>query len=260
MATFTSASLAAPPTRRVSQRAVRTITSLLIAIGALIGLLWLWSATVRDEPVLIIAREVAAGQLIAEVDLARSSGRLPAETRARAIPAERAASLIGQPAAHHLVPGDVLTASSVMTVPRPAAGQVAVAVGLKPELTPPIGAGSWVDVISLGRAGSFAGLAPAAGAALVSGEGGPVLVRGAIVQSVTYAATNLAAVGPLSAPPTADSRAGRPVGGVVLLVAEGKAGPVLAAAAGAGVALALRPGDEASPSTGSTPAAPGGRP
>jgi hypothetical protein len=115
---------------------------------------------------------------------------------------------------------------------------VAVAVGLKPELTPPLAPGVRVDVIALGGAGPSAAERRA-------------LARGAVVQSVGYAAGSLAA-GPLGGAAAA-ARADRAPGGVVLLVAADQAGPVLAAASAGGVALALLPDGVAAAATGGRP-------
>ena len=228
--------LTASPARRLSRRTMRTIGALVLAGGTLVLNLWFWGATVRDEPILIVVREVPAGQPLAAEDLGRRDGRLPAETKARAIPAAQAHTLVGQLAAHRLAPGDPLTAASVTAAPRPAAGQVAVAVGLKPELTPEIATGSRVAVIGLGRGGA--------------GDERAVLARGAVVQSIAYAAPSLTA--PLGPGATTAARASRTPSGVVLLVSAPEAGPVLAAAAAGGVALALLP-DEAAPATGGQP-------
>lgn len=235
-----SVPVATAPAGRLSRRIVRSVGALVLAGGALLLNLWFWSATVRDEPVLVIVREVSAGQPLVAEDLGRREGRLPPETKAQAIPAAQASALVGQLAAHRLLPGDPVTAASVTTAPRPAAGQVAVAIGLKPELTPELAAGSRVAVIALGRSVGPGG----------AGDERTVLVRRAVVQSVSY--TTPGTTGALGSPAGSTSRTSRVPSGALLLVAASEAGAVLTAAGSGGVALALLP-DEPAVTAGGQP-------
>ena len=54
---------------RLGRRIVRGVGALVLAGGALVLNLWFWGATVRDEPLLVVVREVPAGQPLAAEDL-----------------------------------------------------------------------------------------------------------------------------------------------------------------------------------------------
>jgi hypothetical protein len=159
--------------------------------------------------------------------------RLAPETRALALPADRLADVLDRPLAHPLRPGALLTADRLAAEPA-ADGLATIAVGLKPELTPPLAPGARVDVVALGAVPVAAGATAAGGPAADRA----VLARGAIVRSVSFPATGLAGAG-LGG--TGAGRADRTPSGAVLLVEPAAEGPILAAAAGAGVALAIAP-------------------
>jgi Flp pilus assembly protein CpaB len=243
------ASLAAVPSRRINRRALRTLGGLAIAAGALLANVWFWGQAQHTDPVLVLTRDLAAGQQLTAADLGRREMRLAPETRALAVPAAELAAVLDRPTAGALRAGTLLTRDRLAVEPVPAAGQVTVAVGLTPELTPPLAPGSRVDVIGLNRA---------AGAGLAGGATADqaVLARGALVQSVTLASSGLAGSA-LGGTASANARVARTASGVVLVVAPHEAGAVLSAAAGPGVALALLPatatGADATPPETSAP-------
>lgn len=112
------------------------------------------------EQVLAVARPVPAGQVLQAADfrvvrVAPSAGVQPVLVTAEA-------AMVGRPAAVALVPGTLLTAADVGTLPAGMAGMAVVPMALKAGAYPPsLGAGAWVEVVPV--ATSTSGAAPVTG-------------------------------------------------------------------------------------------------
>ncbi|CAM5613095.1 SAF domain-containing protein [Streptomyces diastaticus] len=127
--------------------AMLALSALLIAGGAGGGYL-AWEKTGERTPVLVVAADVAAGDVIEEGDLARTSVSL--DPAVKAIPAELREKVVGKRAAVPLVPGSLLSPKQVTdrTLVRP--GEQLVGISLKPSRLPAtrLSAGDTVQVVS----------------------------------------------------------------------------------------------------------------
>ena len=123
-----------------------------------------WLAAGHRQPVLALAKPVAAGQVITAADL--ETVRVSAAGPVSLVPASRQAEVVGSTAAVSLPAGSLLAGSDVGTPP-PVKGQVRLGVALKPGAYPPdLAAGQDVDVLATPAAAasgsSSSGAAPAA--------------------------------------------------------------------------------------------------
>ena len=113
-----------------------------------------WQNAGHRQPVLAIARDVAAGQLITAADL--QVAQVSAGEGVILVPAAQEPSVIGHPAAASLAAGSLLAAGDVGT-PQPAHGQVRLGVALKPGQYPPdLSPGQEVDVLAVPAAAGTA--------------------------------------------------------------------------------------------------------
>ena len=135
--------------RRSRRRVSYLVTgALLVAVCALGGVL-LVSQLGQREQVLVVARPVAAGQVLARADLTVVD--LAADSGVDVVPDSEAAGLVGQVAAVPLAPGQLLSRSSVGASPLPPSGRGVVAIAAKPGQTPPsLAAGARVALLQVG--------------------------------------------------------------------------------------------------------------
>jgi hypothetical protein len=123
-----------------------------------------WLQAGHRQPVLALARPVAAGQVITAADL--ETVRVSVAGPVSLVPASRQAEVVGSTAAVSLPAGSMLAGSDVGTPP-PVKGQVRLGIALKPGAYPPdLAAGQDVDVLATPAASasgsSSSGAAPAA--------------------------------------------------------------------------------------------------
>ena len=113
-----------------------------------------WLQAGHRQPVLALARPVAAGQVITAADL--ETVRVSAAGPVSLVPASRQAEVVGSTAAVSLPAGSLLAGGDIGT-PSPVKGQVRLGVALKPGRYPPgLSPGQHVGVLT-----SPAGHAPA---------------------------------------------------------------------------------------------------
>lgn len=106
----------------------------------------------RREPVLVVTRPVASGQVIAADDLAVAQVSL--SSGVRSVPASRRAQVVGKTATVGLVPGAVLAPAQLGASSALEAGQAVVGVALKAGQAPRgLRAGTRVQVVDTGGSG-----------------------------------------------------------------------------------------------------------
>ena len=123
-----------------------------------------WLQAGHRQPVLALARPVAAGQVITAADL--ETVRVSAAGPVSLVPASRQDEVVGSTAAVSLPAGSLLAGGDIGTPP-PVKGQVRLGIALKPGAYPPdLAAGEDVDVLATPAAAasgsSSSGTAPAA--------------------------------------------------------------------------------------------------
>jgi len=129
--------------------------ALLVAICAFaMGQLYLRTTGLR--PVLALARDVPAGQVVQAADLRVVDAA--ADGGIALIAGSAESKVVGQPASHDLTAGSLLTQSDVGAASNLAPDQSVVAVACKPGQYPPaLVAGDRVTVIDTGSGGSLQG-------------------------------------------------------------------------------------------------------
>jgi hypothetical protein len=130
-----------------------------------------WIRTGNRELVLVLARPVAAGQVITAADLRAVrlgvSGVLPA------VPAGREQQVTGRPAAAALPPGTLLAAADI-GAPSPARGQARLGVAVKTGRYPPgLSPGQHVDVLDVPASLGIPAARPAGQGVVLSVTAGP---------------------------------------------------------------------------------------
>lgn len=106
----------------------------------------------RREPVLVVARPVASGQVVVADDLAVAEVSL--SSGARSVPASRRAQVVGKTATVGLVPGAVLAPAQLGASSALEPGQAVVGVALKAGQAPRgLRAGTRVQVVDTGGSG-----------------------------------------------------------------------------------------------------------
>ena len=130
-----------------------------------------WLQAGNRQPVLALARPVAAGQVITAADL--EVVRVSAAGPLSLVPASRQGEVAGSTAAASMPAGSLLTGSDIGTPP-PGKGQVRLGVAVKPGQYPPdLAAGQDVDVLATpasGTSGSSSSGPGRTGAALPAGQ------------------------------------------------------------------------------------------
>jgi hypothetical protein len=150
----------APPRVTGGPRRRRRLPHLLLGVVLVVGCatagVLLAANAGRREPVLVLARPVTAGQVLAAADL--RDVRLSAGGGLDVVPAGSAGEVVGRPAAYTLPAGTVLTRAAVGAAQLPPPGLAVVAVALEPGRFPPaLAAGARVAVVvAPGPAGTAA--------------------------------------------------------------------------------------------------------
>lgn len=108
------------------------------------------------QAVLVVARDVPAGQVVTDSDLAVA--RLSVDAGLRLIPASARGSVIGRPAAVPLVAGTLLSEAELGVASAVPPGQAVIGVPLKPGQFPPgLAPGARVQVADTGTDSATAG-------------------------------------------------------------------------------------------------------
>lgn len=153
-----------PARRRVSLPWV--VLGLLLTIGLGLAGVVVIDQVDQRQPVLAVARPVAVGQPITELDL--TTVLVGAEPEVAVLPADEAASVVGRPAAIPLTPGMLLVPGAVGPPAGLASGEALVAVALEAGRYPPeLAAGATVQVVEVSSADQAAGGQAALGRVLV---------------------------------------------------------------------------------------------
>lgn len=128
----------------------------LLVVACAAGVVVLTQQLGERQPVLVVARPVAAGQLLADADLAEA--RVAAEAGVAVIPASARRQVVGRQAAVDLRPGSLLTEQLLGHAEVPAAGEAVVALSVKPGRYPPrLAAGASVLVVPVVSDGTAEG-------------------------------------------------------------------------------------------------------
>lgn len=183
---------------------------LLVAGSAVVGGLWTASAAGR-QPVLALARPVAAGQPLGPADL--RVVLLAGGGEVGAVPAADQAAVVGRPAVVPLPAGLLLTRGVLGRPAWPPPGQAVVAVAVKPGQAPAeLTAGARVGLVTLpGQADAAADQATAGAAGRVA-----VGVVVAVAEPGDAAADRVLSV--LVADPVADRVAAAAAGGQLAVI------------------------------------------
>ncbi len=141
---------------------------LVVAVCALMSAAG-WQRAGNRQPVLAVARDVAAGQLLTTADL--QVVRVSAGGPVSLVPAAQEASIVGRPAAGPLPAGALLTPGDA-GLAGPAAGQADLGVAVKAGQYPPdLSAGQTVDVLTTPATSSDGASQAAPAPALPAGQG-----------------------------------------------------------------------------------------
>ncbi|WP_080678161.1 SAF domain-containing protein [Salinispora pacifica] len=122
-------------TRRVGRRSGRRVVAGLLVVLATV--VTFWQVDLRrhvDEQFLAVARDVPAGQVIADADV--RVVRVANPSGLDLVPAERRGGIVGRSAAVPLAAGSLLVLAQVGPAAWPAAGQAVIAVPVKPGRAP----------------------------------------------------------------------------------------------------------------------------
>lgn len=120
---------------RVGRRSVRRVVAGLLLVLATV--VTFWQVDLRrhvDEQFLAVARDVPAGQVIADADV--RVVRVANPSGLDLVPAERRGGIVGRSAAVPLAAGSLLVSAQVGPAAWPAAGQAVIAVPVKPGRAP----------------------------------------------------------------------------------------------------------------------------
>ncbi|MFJ8313352.1 MULTISPECIES: SAF domain-containing protein [unclassified Streptomyces] len=170
-----------PPSLRWQARrrrpGVLALAAALIAAGA-VGNYWYWTQNGQRTPVLVMARDVSAGTVIQDADLAEASVAL--DPALKAIGTGQRAQVVGKRAAVELLPGALLAPGQVTSRTLVRQDEQLVGLNLKPGQLPdsPLKPEDQVQVVFTGDSG-----ATAAGKNGKPGQdSGPVTVEARIVR------------------------------------------------------------------------------
>lgn len=148
-----------------------------IGMGTIFG--WLYTTAGEKTPVVVLAREVPAGQVIERADLST----VDVAGAVTAIAGTNLASAVGQRAAVGLLPGTLLQRSMLTEGEAIPAGQVKVGVAVKAAQMPADGVNAG-DKVAVVRLGGAQGAAQPAGASTAAVAAPTVLAETAAVYSV----------------------------------------------------------------------------
>lgn len=140
-------SVRAPRVRSRRNPVLLAAGAALVVAGAA-GTAWLVTSMSDAAPVLVTARAIPAGTVLAADDLAVA--QVGTDPSVATVPAAQRSALVGQRAASDLPAGLLLTPQSTTTSPVPAPGTSLVGVAVKPTQMPatPLGAGDPVTVVA----------------------------------------------------------------------------------------------------------------
>ena len=150
-----------------TRRVPRLVVGVVLVVGC-VAVFYVWSLQASGRlPVLALARDVAAGQLLTEADL--RVVRVATGPDVASVPASRLSEVIGRPVALPVVAGTLLSPDAVGTAAFPGEGQGIAAVAVTAGQHPPsLTTGSRVAVLR-----TTTPTTPAAPAAPVAPGGGP---------------------------------------------------------------------------------------
>ncbi|AYG77978.1 hypothetical protein DWB77_00085 [Streptomyces hundungensis] len=131
------------------------LAAALIAAGA-VGNYWYWTQNGQRTPVLVMARDVAAGTVIQDADLAEASVAL--DPALKAIGAGQRAEVVGKRAAFELLPGVLLAPGQITSRTLVRQDEQLVGLNLKPGQLPdsPLKPEDQVQVVFTGDSGGAA--------------------------------------------------------------------------------------------------------
>ena len=142
------------PRLAVRNRARVAGGAVLLGLSALVAVA-LYSNVGNRQPVLAVARPVAAGQTVAAADF--KVVRVSADPGVRTVPAAELSRIVGQPAGVALSPGALLAPAQLTSGPALPPGSMVVGAVLKPGQFPlGLRAGDAVRLVLLPAAGSAA--------------------------------------------------------------------------------------------------------
>lgn len=147
-AELTAAPAARPPRVRSRRNPVLLAAGAALIVAGAAGTAWLVTSLSQAAPVLVTARAIPAGQVLAPEDLAVA--QVGTDPSVASVPADQRADLVGQRAATDLPAGLLLTPDSTTADPIPAPGTSLVGVAVKPTQMPatPLGAGDPVTLVA----------------------------------------------------------------------------------------------------------------
>lgn len=146
------------PRLAVRNRARVAGGAVLLGLSALVAVA-LYSNVGNRQPVLAVARPVAAGQTVAAADF--KVVRVSADPGVRTVPAADLSRVVGQPAGVALSPGALLAPAQLASGPALPPGSMVVGAVLKPGQFPlGLRAGDAVRLVLLPAAGSAAAVDP----------------------------------------------------------------------------------------------------
>ncbi len=132
----------APPGSRRQRRWSLALVALLVTLGSALAFVVLWMNAGNREPVLVLRRDVPAGQAIVADDL--SVVRVSADSGVTPVSSSERDDVIGQPAAADLLAGSLLTPDSVGDNEGLAGGEVLAAIPIPVEEFPEVETGNRV--------------------------------------------------------------------------------------------------------------------
>lgn len=154
----TTGQLARLPRRR--RPGMIALAVALVGVGVLASVA-VYGAINTRVPVIVLTANVPAGTVITASDLGTAD--VSASAGVQVIPARQMSQVIGQVAGTSLHPGMLLAASELATVRPPAAGEVLIALPIKPSFVPASGIGAGDHVLieatpgAQGQSGSSSG-------------------------------------------------------------------------------------------------------
>ncbi len=122
-----------PPTRGRRRPGLLVAGLALVAVGALVAV-WLLNAAAHRVPVLVVARNVAAGSTITAGDL--SQVEVSVDAGVATVLASQADTVVGRVAGSDLVSGALLAPGQVIDDAPPGAGQMLAVLALPPTRMP----------------------------------------------------------------------------------------------------------------------------
>lgn len=129
------------------------VTGVLLVVVCTAGVVVTVARVGERTPVLVLARPVVVGQVLAPGDLRQVS--VSADPDTDVLPADQTRVVVGQPVAYSLPAGTLLSRAALGAPQIPPPGQAVVAVAVAPGQFPPeLGAGTTVSVIRIPGTGS----------------------------------------------------------------------------------------------------------